>query len=637
MTFSEVVELLWETVKSYKPELDTGLLEDIAKGKADLSALSPDDVTEDFAKALLIRGLVENLYHVHKAWSEKSKFEVKEWLKKIGLTAVLTYHPTPFHVHSAWGLNQATRTIVTDGDPASFDSAVRATFKLPMRNEKKPSAKTMGEFVLKVAYLFLMAVSKNRLFKNWSLEGWVEGDMDGNRSRTAVEVLNACFEAKVPRQLRENASVVREVFNSRIGDSDPREAILNIAAAEKDYDSRLEQVLGGVTSSHRLTQAVIADAEEVDDVLKLAAVMKSCGTCLPICPLLERFFRMEQWTVKLRQLLKDPAFEAYAMEVENGKKIVRFQVGPSDTAAHAGFWSLIGIGHLIQELLQVAKEEGWQVVLFVGAGRNRARGGGENLQDLAWTLPNLKGLVRNVQFTVQGGLASSVFMSLKQVQYHLGTLMEALGDKPKHDPARSLALYSFSAKVVKQFEKHANPLRALLMKSPSLDTIDSANLSDRDLSRDQSGLGLRAIAVQQLLALNSAEYLLLLGFLPAWKETSAEDRELLLSTAKFKRAVKFALEANLVSDLESVRLMCVASGYGDTYFAELKMELMESRELLSSLLEEVDREEVLTKSEKKKNQLGIARWVLKVGPNNLSLSARVLLMHYTLVILGRIG
>jgi len=121
-----------------------------------------------------------------------------------------------------------------------------------------------------------------------------------------------------------------------------------------------------------LSAYIISQATAASDVLAVELLMQEAGATkpLPVAPLFETLDDLNSAPATLRQLFHSPGYA----ERSGRKQLV--MVGYSDSAKDAGRIAAMWAQYTSQEqMLEVAKECGFQITFFHGKGGTVGRGG----------------------------------------------------------------------------------------------------------------------------------------------------------------------------------------------------------------------------------------------------------------------
>lgn len=630
-----------DRIKSYMQGTDASALAIAQRLRAgNVEGLELSHISEMAAKMLFLQSLARRLADQYETIFTAPQPYIAPWVRELEeLGIVMTFHPTPNMLYGAETLDDALAMAFGMNDTGKLRRGVNSALRNPLRNIVTPDDTMLANFTERFGET--IRIITEQLQVNLAAKAWVGTDLDGNPNVTPDGVLQSIDGAMSTRQIRVGIDDLRQCFDAVYPDAGKDLAELlgreieNPSRKVAGVSHRVAMIFDQLQERHEVDANVIADCQTVPDVLKLAILYASIGRRVRNAPLLERFERITDWMELMAELLSVKPYRQYIEESDNEQV---FQVGPSDTAAHAGFWSLLGVGHLIRQMLDVIKTAGVKPVLFVGTGRNPARGGGPDLHDLASLVPLLKGDVSKVMFTVQGGMVADCFRNETVGRYHVMKLLEALSTKAPHDNEISEALLDFATRAASNYAEHNGQVRRLLAGSPWAPVLKEARLSNRPLSKgnDPSGAGLRAIGLQQHMSLVGGEALILLGWREAWDETPADQRALLWRSNRFRKAVRFAHEATHLTDFHAMGIAAEAAEMSD-WITPMRERVLAMQSDFAQLLE-ADGEAIAERAKATRQRLALrTHLATRVGEGNGDMPVQVILLQYILLTLGRFG
>ena len=171
---------------------------------------------------------------------------------------------------------------------------------------------------------------------------------------------------------------------------------------------------------------IISHCSSALNVLEVYGLFLLCGwkkeeMDMDIVPLFETVDDLQQAATVMKDLYGDPAYKKHLQRRQNKQTIM---LGFSDGTKDGGYlmanW---GIYKAKEELTQISREYGIDVVFFDGRGGPPARGGGKTHKFYASMGKNIAN--KQIQLTIQGQTVSSNFGTIDTAQFNIEQLLHA--------------------------------------------------------------------------------------------------------------------------------------------------------------------------------------------------------------------
>lgn len=241
---------------------------------------------------------------------------------------------------------------------------------------------------------------------------------------------------------------------------------------------------------------IISQCKTALNVLEVYGLFLLCGwkreeLSIDIVPLFETIDDLKHAAGVMKALYQNETYRQHLGRRKNNQTIM---VGFSDGTKDGGYlmanWSIYKAK---EELTQISKEYGIDVIFFDGRGGPPARGGGKTHKFYASMGPNIS--TKEIHLTIQGQTVSSSFGNIDSAQYNIEQLLNAgvsnslfsensKALQPQQEEAiQELAEVSFQ--TYNALKEHPNFLEYLTEVSP-LNYYSDTNISSRPAKRGKA-------------------------------------------------------------------------------------------------------------------------------------------------------